>query len=389
MAGRGVTPGPRIPRRPSSLGVVFLSFRRVRRFAAALVATVAVVATACSSGGSQPAGSSGAGGAGGGGEGSQAGQSRLQVVLQRGKLICGVNGQLPGFSYLDPSGKMTGFDADFCRAIAAALFDDPEAVEFRPLSAQERFTAVQSGEVDVLMRNTTWTLGRDTVNGMEFAPTTFYDGGGIMVRKDRNVKDLKDLDGATICVLSGTTNEMVLTDRMRALGASFTPKTFEDADQLYATYESGGCDAVTSDKSQLAGRRATLSDPDEHVILDETLSKEPLGPAVKNNDSAWFDVVKWVVFATIQAEEFGITSQNVDEFKNSDNPDIRRFLGVEGELGKGLGLSNDFAYRVIKHVGNYGEIYDRNLGPNTPFKLDRGLNELWTNGGLLYAPPFR
>ncbi|EKP95670.1 periplasmic component of amino acid ABC-type transporter/signal transduction system [Thermaerobacter subterraneus DSM 13965] len=378
-----------IPQRTSLLGVVFLSLRRIRVAAAALVAAVALVAAACSSGGSQPAGSTGGGSGGSGGTGDQAGQSRLQVVLSRGKLICGVNGQLPGFSYLDPSGQMTGFDADFCRAIAAALFDDPNAVEFRPLSAQERFTAVQSGEVDVLIRNTTWTLGRDTVNGMEFLPTTFYDGGGVMVRKDRNVKSLADLDGATICVLSGTTNEMVLTDRMRALGASFTPKTFEDADQLYATYESGGCDAVTSDKSQLAGRRAVLSDPDNHVILDEMLSKEPLGPAVKNNDSTWFDVVKWIVFATIQAEEFGINSQNVDQFKNSDNPDIRRFLGVEGELGKGLGISNDFAYRVIKHVGNYGEIYERNLGPDTPFKLERGLNELWTNGGLLYSPPFR
>lgn len=372
-----------------SWGVVFLSLRRLRLAAAALVAAVALAASACSSGGSQPAGSSGGGGGDGAGAGGEAGQSRLQVVLTRGKLICGVNGQLPGFSYLDPNGQMTGFDADFCRAVAAALFDDPNAVEFRPLSAQERFTAVQSGEVDVLIRNTTWTLGRDTVNGMEFLPTTFYDGGGIMVRKDRNVQSLKDLNGATICVLSGTTNEMVLTDRMRALGASFTPKTFEDADQLYATYESGGCDAVTSDKSQLAGRRAVLADPENHVILEEMLSKEPLGPAVKNNDSTWFDVMKWIVFATIQAEEFGINSQNVDQFKNSDNPDIRRFLGVEGELGKGLGISNDFAYRVIKHVGNYGEIYDRNLGPDTPFKLERGLNELWTSGGLLYSPPFR
>ena len=369
--------------------MVFLSLRRLRLAAAALLVTVALVASACSSGGSQPAGSSGGGGGDSAGAGGQGGQSRLQVVLERGKLICGVNGQLPGFSYLDPNGQMTGFDADFCRAIAAALFDDPNAVEFRPLSAQERFTAVQSGEVDVLIRNTTWTLGRDTVNGMEFLPTTFYDGGGVMVRKDRNVQSLKDLDGATICVLSGTTNEMVLTDRMRALGASFTPKTFEDADQLYATYESGGCDAVTSDKSQLAGRRAVLSDPDNHVILEEMLSKEPLGPAVKNNDSTWFDVVKWIIFATIQAEEFGITSQNVDQFLNSDNPDIRRFLGVEGELGKGLGISNDFAYRVIKHVGNYGEIYARNLGPGTPLNLERGPNELWTKGGLLYAPPFR
>ncbi|HEY8393487.1 MAG TPA: amino acid ABC transporter substrate-binding protein [Thermaerobacter sp.] len=359
--------------------------RRRRAWIVAGLLLVALVLASCSGGDSS---STGSGGQTPGQQGGN-GQSRLQVVLQRGKLICGVNGQLPGFSFLEPDGTMSGFDADFCRAIAAALFNDPNAVEFRPLSAQERFTAVQSGEVDVLMRNTTWTLGRDTANGMEFAPTTFYDGGAIMVPKDKGIDSLEDLNGATICVLSGTTNEMVLTDRMRSIGASYTPKTFEDADQLYATYEAGGCDAVTSDRSQLAGRRAKLKDPDAHVILDEILSKEPLGPAVKNNDSAWFDVVKWVVFATIQAEEFGIDSKNVDQFKNSDNPDIRRFLGVEGELGKSLGLSNDFAYRVIKHVGNYGEIYARNLGPGTELNLERGLNELWTRGGLLYSPPFR
>lgn len=345
-----------------------------------------VLLAACSGGDSPQA--TGAAGQAGGPAGT-AGPSRLQVVLQRGKLICGVNGQLPGFSFLEPDGTISGFDADFCRAIAAALFNDPNAVEFRPLSAQERFTAVQSGEVDVLMRNTTWTLGRDTANGMEFAPTTFYDGGAIMVPRDKGIDSLEDLDGASICVLSGTTNEMVLTDKMRAVGARYTAKTFEDADQLYTTYEAGGCDAVTSDRSQLAGRRAKLADPDAHVIMDEILSKEPLGPAVKNNDSAWFDVVKWVVFATIQAEEFGIDSKNVDQFKDSDNPDIRRFLGVEGELGRGLGLSNDFAYRVIKHVGNYGEIYARHLGPGTELNLERGPNDLWNRGGLLYAPPFR
>lgn len=354
-----------------------------RRLWLALALLAALLAAACSRGGGEPAAGSEEQG-----QGSQP-QSRLDVVLQRGKLICGVNGQLPGFSYLAPDGTMTGFDADFCRALAAALFDDPNAVEFRPLSAQERFTALQTGAIDVLIRNTTWTLTRDTENGAEFAPTTFYDGGAIMVPKDSGVTKLEDLAGASICVLSGTTNEMVLADRMRALNLQYTPVTFKDADALYAAYDEGRCQAATSDRSQLAGQRTRLKDPSAHVILDLWLSKEPLGPATVNNDSRWFDVVKWVVFATIQAEEFGITSQNVDQFTQSDNPDIRRFLGVEEELGAKLGLSKDWAYRIVKHVGNYGEIYDRHVGPNTPLKLDRGLNRLWTQGGLLYAPPFK
>ncbi len=318
-----------------------------------------------------------------------AGKSRLDVVKERGKLICGANANLPGFGYLDQSGNYAGFDIDFCKAVAAAIFDDPNAVEYRPLTAKERFTAVQTGEVDVLIRNTTWTLGRDTSVGMDFAPVTFYDGQGMMVRKADNIKTLEDLQGATICVTTGTTTELNLADQMRARGIDYTPVVFETADATFGAYEEGRCDAVTTDKSGLVSRRSLLKNPEEHVILDVTMSKEPLAPAVLQGDSKWRDVITWVVFATIQAEEFGITSQNVDEFKNSDSPEIRRFLGLEGDLGKGLGLTNDFAYRVIKHVGNYGEIYDRNLGPNTPFNLPRGPNNLWTNGGLLYSPPFR
>ncbi len=314
---------------------------------------------------------------------------RLDTINSRGKLICGVNGGLPGFSFLDKAtGQFTGFDADYCRAVAAAIFDDPNAVEFRPLSAKERSTALQTGEIDVLIRNTTWTISRDATWG-NFGPTTFYDGQGMMVRKDLGAKTLEDLEGATICVQTGTTTELNLTDQMRARGVSFTPVVFEDIDATYNAYEEGRCDAVTSDRSQLAARRTVFKNPDDHVILDVVMSKEPLGPVVPHGDDQWFNVIKWVVFATIQAEEFGLTSENLDQFMASENPEIRRFLGLEGDLGKTLGLTNDFAARIIRHVGNYEEIFNRNLGPGTPFNMDRGPNKLWTEGGLLYSPPFR
>lgn len=311
----------------------------------------------------------------------------LDAILQRGKIVCGVNGGLPGFSYLDKaSGQFTGFDADYCRVLAAALFNDPNAVEFRPLSAAERSVALQTGEIDVLIRNTTWTLSRDATWG-EFAPTTFYDGQGIMVRKASGVTDLEGLKGASICVQAGTTTELNLADQMRARNISFTPVVFEQIDATYTAYEEGRCDAVTSDRSQLAARRSVFARPEDHVILDVVLSKEPLGPVVPHGNPRWFDVVKWSVYATIQAEEFGITSKNIDQFLSSDNPEIRRFLGLEGDLGQQLGLSNDFVVRIIRHVGNYGEIYDRSL---TPLGLTpRGVNDLWTRGGLLYSPPFR
>jgi general L-amino acid transport system substrate-binding protein len=315
--------------------------------------------------------------------------SRLETVLERGNLICGVNGGLAGFSVQEADGTFTGFDVDFCRAVAAALFDDPEAVEFVPLSAQERFTAVQAGTVDVLFRNTTWTLSRDTSVFMDFGPTIFYDGQGIMVLEELGIEALEDLNGATICVQSGTTTELNLTDQFRARGIEFEPLVFEEIDATYAAYDEGNCDAVTSDRSQLIARRTTLSDPEAHNIIDVVISKEPLGPAVSQGDSQWKDVVDWTVFATIQAEELGINSENIEEFMDSENPNVRRFLGLEGDLGTGLGLTNEFALNVVEGVGNYAEIYNRNLGPETPFDLDRGQNSIWTEGGLLYSPPFR
>lgn len=322
-----------------------------------------------------------------GGTTAQAG-NLLQRVLNRGNLICGVNGGLPGFSNLEPDGTFSGFDADFCRAVAAAIFGNPDQVEFRPLSAAERFTALQTGEVDVLFRNTTWTLSRDT-SAMDFGPTTFYDGQGIMVRADLGATTLADLEGADICVQSGTTTELNLTDNFRAQGINFNPVVFEEIDPTYNAYSEGRCDAVTSDISQLISRRTTFEDPDAHEILDVVLSKEPLAPVIAQGDSQWRDVISWVVYATIQAEEFGIDSTNIEDFFDTENPDIRRFLGIDGELGAGLGLPNDFTVAVVKSVGNYAEIFNRNLGPDTPFNLDRGQNATWLNGGLLYSPPFR
>ena len=313
--------------------------------------------------------------------------SRLTTVTSRGNLICGVNGQLPGFSFVNENGEYSGMDVDLCKAVAAALFDAPSKVEYRDLSAQERFTAVQSGEVDLLSRNTTWTLSRDTSVGMEFAPTTFYDGQGLLVTEESEIETLEDLDNKSVCVLSGTTNEQNLADRMRRLGLNYSPVVFEDVDLLYGAYEQGRCEAATSDRSQLTARRAVLGNPEAHQVLDVVLSKEPLGPLVANGDSQWFDVVKWVTYAMVEAEELGINSQNVDSFANTDDPEIKRFLGIEGNLGEDMGLPNDFAKRVIKHVGNYGEVYERNIGD--PFKLERGLNALWENGGLMYSPPFR
>jgi len=314
---------------------------------------------------------------------------RLQIVKDRGKVICGINGSLPGFSYLDPAtSEYNGLDADYCRAVAAAVLGDAKAVEFRTVSTKERSVALQTGEIDVLIRNTTWTSSRDAEWGL-FAPTTFFDGQGMMVRKELNATKLEDLAGASICVQTGTTTELNLTDQMRARNTEFTPVVFEDIDACYAAYEEGRCDAVTSDRSQLASRRTVLKNPDDHMIMDVVMSKEPLGPAVPLGDAQWYNVVKWTVFVTLQAEESGITSQNVDTFMDSQDPVIRRLLGIEGDLGVLLGLENDWVVAVIKQVGNYGEIFERSLGPDTPFNMARGPNELWTNGGLMYAPPYR
>ncbi|NJM08479.1 amino acid ABC transporter substrate-binding protein [Candidatus Gracilibacteria bacterium] len=313
----------------------------------------------------------------------------MATIISRGTLICGVNNVLPGFGNVDSTGAFSGFDVDFCKAVAAAIFDDPSKVEYRPLTAQERFTAVQTGEVDVLIRNTTYTLGRDGSVGLDFAPITFYDGQGMMVRIDSEINTLEEMAGATICVQSGTTTELNLADNFRSRNIEFTPVVFEDADQTFAAYDSGQCDGFTTDKSGLVSYQTKAQNPADHKILDVTMSKEPLGPSVLQGDAQWADAVRWVVYTTIQAEELGITSANIGDFAASESPEVRRFLGVEGELGMGIGLPNDFATRVIRAVGNYGEIYDRNLGPETPFNLPRGLNNLYTEGGLHYSPPFR
>lgn len=313
---------------------------------------------------------------------------RLKAVLDRKKLVCGINGSLVGFSSLAPDGNYIGFDADFCRVAAAALFGDVKAVEFRKLNTTERFAALQSGDVDVVFRNTTETMGRDTQNGVDFLPTTFYDGGGMMVAKKANITKLDQLNGATICVLEGTTNVQVLADVFKARNIKYTAQTFKDPETLYKALDAGQCDAATSDKSQLAGQRATLvKNPSDYVILDDTMSKEPLTPMVAQGDSQWRDAMSWVVYATFYAEEMGITSKNVDDMKKSDDPNLKNFFGVTNDLPKKAGFTtNDAFYNVIKLVGNYGEIYDKSL---TPLGIPRGYNAPYSKGGLLYAPPIR
>lgn len=321
---------------------------------------------------------------------AQAQVSLVDEIKMRGTLACGVNSQLPGFGVVDSAGEFSGFDVDFCRAIAAALLGDADAVEYRALTASERFTAVQTGEVDVLIRNTTWTSSRDTDVGLNFAPTTFYDGQGFIVKRASGIQQLGDFEGTTICVQSGTTTELNLADVMAALDIEYTPLVFETADQTFSAYEAGQCESVTTDVSGLVSRSTLLQDPSASVILPVTISKEPLGPAVLHGDDAWFDLVKWVTFGTIFAEEYGITSENVrDVAANAQAPVVRRFLGLDGEVMSQLGLDSDAMVRMIEQVGNYGQIFARNLGPDTQFGLERGLNGLYTDGGLLYSPPFR
>ncbi len=320
---------------------------------------------------------------------SGASSGKLQAILKRGKLNCGVSGELPGFSFVNPEGEYSGLDVDFCRAIASALFDDPNAVNYRRLNAKERFTAVQTGEIDVLSRNTTWTLSRDGSNRMAFAPVVFYDGQGMMVRQNSGIKTLKDFAGKAVCTQTGTTNEQNLSDQMRKLGVDYTQVVFEDINAAYQAYTEDRCQGVTSDRSQLLSRRSAFPKPNEHIILEEVMSKEPLAPAVIDGDSQWLDAVTWVIYSTIEAEDLGLRSDNLDQFTGSKDPVIKRFLGTEDSLGDGIGLPNDFAARVVKNVGNYAEIYDRNLGPKTKLNLPRGQNKLWQDGGLLYSPPFR
>ena len=317
------------------------------------------------------------------------GGDTLAAVQSNGTLNCGTNGTLPGFGFIGEDGSFSGFDWDYCRAIAAAVLGDADAVEGRALTATERFPVLQSGEIDVLVRNTTWTTTRDTSLGFDFAPTTFYDGQGMMVRKDSGITDLEGLEGGTVCVQAGTTTEKNLADVFRGLGINAESVVFPDGNSTREAYDEGRCDGFTTDKSGLVASQTQLTNPDDHVILEATMSKEPLGPLVRHGDNNWGDVIRWTVNCTFQAEELGITSENVDEFLGSDDPVVLNTLGVEGDLGQAMGLNNDFCYQIIKQVGNYGEIYDRNLGPDTPFDLARGINSQWTDGGLIYSPPFR
>ena len=313
----------------------------------------------------------------------------LEDVKARGELLAGVNGELFGFGKPDEKGVWQGLDVDTARAVAAAVFGDANKVKFVPLNTKTRFTALQSGEVDVLTRNCTVTLSRETAMGLNFAHVNYYDGQGFMVSKQLGVSSAKELDGATVCVLPGTTTELNLADYFRTNGMKMTPVVIDNNAELSKAFFAGRCDAFTSDASQLAGIRATAPNPDDYILLPEIISKEPLAPAVRHGDDKWLDVVNMATMALIAAEEFGITSQNVDEMLKSENPDIQRFLGVTPGNGEALGLDEKWAYNIIKQVGNYGEVFERNVGVNTSLKLERGLNALWTNGGLMYTPPMR
>ncbi len=313
----------------------------------------------------------------------------LDDVKAKGFVQCGVSQGLPGFSNPDSEGNWTGIDVDLCKGVAAAVFGDGSKVKYTPLSAKERFTALQSGEIDVLSRNTTWTATRDTTLGLNFAGVNYYDGQGFMVRKDLNVKSALELSGASVCTNTGTTTELNVADYFRANKLEYEIVAFEKADEVVAAYDAGRCDVYTTDQSGLYAQRLKLTNPADHTVLPEIISKEPLGPVVRQGDDQWFNIVKWTHFAMVNAEELGITSANVDEMKNSDNPAVKRVLGTEGEFGAALGLGNDWAYNIIKAVGNYGETFDRNVGPDTDLAISRGTNALWSDGGLQYAPPIR
>ncbi len=319
----------------------------------------------------------------------------LEDVQARGTLNCGVTTGLAGFAAPDDAGKWSGLDVDMCRAIAAAVLGDSEAVKYVPTTAKERFTALQSGEVDLLARNTTWTFSRDVQLGFEFVGVNYYDGQGFMVRKDLGVSSALELDGASVCVQTGTTTELNLADFFRASNMELNSVVFEKNEEARQAYDEGRCDAYTTDASGLAAERSVLADPSAHIILPEIISKEPLGPLVRHGDNQWGDIVRWTLNAMIIAEEFGVTSENVDEMKSSENPEVQRLLGVEvveegqSRMGSMLGLSDEWAYMIISQVGNYGESFEANVGVKTPLGLARGLNQLWSKGGLLYAPPMR
>jgi general L-amino acid transport system substrate-binding protein len=315
--------------------------------------------------------------------------SLLDSVKESGRLTCGVTSGLPGFSQPSSEGTWTGLDVDTCRAIAAAILGDADAVRFIPLTAQERFTALQSGEIDVLTRNTTWTLVRDASLGLNFTGVNYYDGQGFMVSTELGVNSALELDGATVCIQSGTTTELNLTDYFRANGMSYDALVFDTSEQTIQGFAANRCDVLTSDQSQLAALRTQLPDPSVAVVLPEIISKEPLGPVVRQGDDRFFNVVKWTLFLQINAEELGVSQANVEEMLGSDDPAIQRLLGVSGNMGELLGLPADFGYQVVSQIGNYSDMFERNVGIETPLGLQRGLNALWTDGGILYAPPVR
>lgn len=313
----------------------------------------------------------------------------LAEVKKRGFLKCGVSQGLAGFSAPDKAGQWQGIDVDVCRGVAAAVLGDASKAKYRPLSAKERFTALQSGEIDILSRNTTWTFQRDTQLGVNFAGVTYYDGQGFMVAKKLNLKSARELEGASICVQIGTTTELNLADFFRSQNLKYKLVTFEKNDEVVAAYDAGRCDAISADRSGLYADRTKLKKPDEHVILPEIISKEPLGPVVRHGDDRWGDIVRWTLFAMLEAEELKVSSKTVEASKKSNNPAVRRLLGVEGELGKNLGLNSLWAANVISQVGNYQEIFERHLGAATPLKIERGQNALWNQGGLHYPMPVR
>ena len=313
----------------------------------------------------------------------------LKAVKNRGVLNCGSNGTLAGFGLPDANGKWVGLDVDLCRAVAAAIFNDTEKVNFVPLSTKDRFTALQSGEVDLLARDTTWTISRDSSLGLNFAGINYYDGQGFMVRKALNVNSALELNSASVCVQQGTTTELNLSDFFRTHNMLLKSVTFATANEAITAYDTGRCDAYTTDGSSLYSERLRLAKASDHILLPEIISKEPLGPVVRQGDDQWFDIVKWTLFAMINAEELNITSKNIDEMKASTNPDIKRFVGTEGNYGEQLGLPKEWAVSIVKLVGNYGEVFERNVGSGSSLKIDRGLNNLWNKGGIQYAPPIR
>jgi general L-amino acid transport system substrate-binding protein len=313
----------------------------------------------------------------------------LDQIKKRGFLTCGSNLGRAGFSLPDGHGHWAGLDIDFCRALAAAIFGDAGKVKFIPLTAKDRFAALQSGAVDVLASNTTWTLSRETKQGLLFAGVNYFDGQRFMAHKNLNLASVLELSGTSICVQQFTTTELNLADFFYANSMTYKPVAFATADEAIEAYVSGRCDVYTADATGLYAGRMALADPDDNIVLPEIISKEPLGPVVRQGDDRWFNIVKWVNFAMINAEELGVTSKNVDEKATSENPEIRRLLGFEGNFGEAMGLDPQWAYRIVKLVGNYGEIFDRNLGEGSPLKIKRGMNAVWSKGGLLYAPPIR